>query len=172
MDFSFKADFNGKSTGNGSLYSLFPTFILTKGSHLCASGAIYFQSLECWMKILIGEATSSDQYGHHCLSSLFCWGFHCWYEDEDCQNVVSLNNRNTDRQLPSLEGVRLKSWSILLCNICIKMAGSAPAPCRSLSILPFKCLFSRSVSKGSTIATSLRCEYVDEIYPLRLTPDM
>lgn len=113
-------------------------------------------------KILICEATFSAQYGHHRLPTLFCWGFHCWYEEEDCQNVVSLNNRNTDRQLPSLEGVRLKSWSIFLSNICIKMARSAPALCCSLCSLPCKCLLSQSMSKGSTIATSLRCEYLDE----------
>lgn len=87
-------------------------------------------------EILICEATSSDQYGYRCLPSLFCRGFHLWFEEEDCLNAVSLNNRNTDRQLPCPEGVRLKSWSIFLCNICIKMAGSAPASCCSLCSLP------------------------------------
>lgn len=54
------------------------------------------------------------------------------FGEVDWQKAVSLNNRNTDRQLPSPEGVRLKSWSIFLCNICIKMAGSAPASHYSL----------------------------------------
>ncbi len=104
----------------------------------------------------------ADQYGCHFLPLLLCWGFNCWFEEEGCQNAVSLNNRNTDRQLPSLEGVRLKSWSIFLCNICIKMAGSAPVSRRSLCSLSSKCLFSQSMSEGSTIATSPRWEYVDE----------
>lgn len=98
----------------------------------------------------------------HRLPLLFCWGFHCWYEEEDCQNVVSLNNRNTDRQLPGLEGVRLKSKSIYLCSIHIKMAGSAPPSCCSLCTFHFKCLSSQSMSEGSRIATSLRCESGDE----------
>lgn len=97
------------------------------------------------------------------LPLLLCWGSHCWYEEEDCQNVVSLNNRNTDRQLPGLGGVRLKSKSIYLCSVHIKMAGSAPPSHCSLCTFHFKCLSSQSTSEGSRIVTSVRCECVDAV---------
>lgn len=65
-----------------------------------ATAFILKEGIDFW------DGSSVDHHGYVCLPSLFCPGLCTDLGEEKLgQSALSLNNRNTGRQLPAPEGV-------------------------------------------------------------------